>query len=221
MFAKAYKQLPPGEIIYSDKPDVIIKGERKIGIEITNLYLEDGKLPESEQRQRTLRELIVSRAHQKYLKAGGKKFELSFGFDSNIPTKDRDKLIQKITYLAKQLENYKSGEVYKRLYKDIPEIDFLYVNSIEYDKPKWQIYQVYQGQTMSINNLIKKIKEKEIKAEDYQKCDEYWLLVIVDFIDRAQDQEIRIEGINDIKSNIYKNIIIYKTAFDHIVLIGK
>src|SRR5271170_1864401 len=42
--------LPHGEITYGDKPDVIIAGDRTtIGIEITNLYLEDGKNSASEQ----------------------------------------------------------------------------------------------------------------------------------------------------------------------------
>lgn len=36
-FARLYK-LPPGEILYDDKPDIIIEGETKIGIEITNFY---------------------------------------------------------------------------------------------------------------------------------------------------------------------------------------
>ncbi|OGP65699.1 MAG: hypothetical protein A3K22_05390 [Deltaproteobacteria bacterium RBG_16_42_7] len=74
---------------------------------------------------------------------------------------------------------------------------------------------------MSKDNLINKIREKEIKANDYQKCDEYWLLFVVDSIDRAQDQEIEIEGMNDIKSNIFNKVIIYKSGFDHIVMLGE
>jgi len=221
LFTKAYNKVPTGEISYTDKPDVIIRGDKIIGIEITNLYLQDGILPESEQRQRTLRKLIISSAHQKYLNECGKKINISFGFDSNIPIKNKDKLIKKIVDLAKQLNNNKSGVVYEAMYKDIPEINFISVNSIEFNKPMWQIFQVYSGQTMSKDNLINKIREKEIKANDYQKCDEYWLLFVVDSIDRAQDQEIEIEGMNDIKSNIFNKVIIYKSGFDHIVMLGE
>jgi len=43
--------LPSGNVIYSDSPDVIIDGKRKIGIEITNFYHNPGTLTESEQIQ--------------------------------------------------------------------------------------------------------------------------------------------------------------------------
>jgi hypothetical protein len=48
MFRRVYP-LPEGAIIYGDKPDVIIEGEKRVGIEITNFFLEDGSLSESEQ----------------------------------------------------------------------------------------------------------------------------------------------------------------------------
>jgi len=39
MFRRAYP-LPAGAIRYDDKPDVILEGEQKLGIEITNFYPE-------------------------------------------------------------------------------------------------------------------------------------------------------------------------------------
>jgi len=213
LFAKAYNQLPVGEISYTDKPDIIIKGDNVIGIEMTNFYLQDGSIRESEQQQRYLRELVLSRAHQKYLSGGGKKIDIHFGFKS--PINKINILIQKIVELAKKIDN-KSGEILKATYQDIPELDYVYVNPKEYDNPKWLPCQVYTGQIMSKENLVNKIREKEKLTKDYQKCDEYWLLLIIDFIDRAQDQEI-IERITDIISSVFKKIIIYKTAFDKIV----
>lgn len=72
MFSRDY-DLPEGEIIFDDKPDVILQGKRKIGIEITNFYLKSGKLPESEQRQREVRKKVVRKAQGSYLANGGKK----------------------------------------------------------------------------------------------------------------------------------------------------
>jgi hypothetical protein len=37
LFRSVYP-LPEGQIKYGDKPDVIIEGQRKIGIEVTNLF---------------------------------------------------------------------------------------------------------------------------------------------------------------------------------------
>lgn len=54
-FCKDYP-LPSGTIIYGDSPDVIVEGENRIGVEITNFFLKKGALPESEQVQSKLRE---------------------------------------------------------------------------------------------------------------------------------------------------------------------
>jgi hypothetical protein len=58
-FRKAY-ELPPGVVSYADKPDVLIKGSRTVGIEIANFYLQPGSAPGSEQRQRERRRDVVS-----------------------------------------------------------------------------------------------------------------------------------------------------------------
>lgn len=99
----------------------------------------------------------------------------------------------------------------------IPELSFVYVNATVYSDPKWRIVQTYTVPMMSKENFAQIVRRKEEAAKDYQKCDAYWLLVVVNFIDAAQDQEIRVEGIEEIKSKIFERIIVYKTLFDHIL----
>ena len=74
-FAKAYA-LPDGAPEYADKPDVMLKGARTIGVEMTNFYLQSGGSAGSEQRQRPLRQAVVTDAHKLFLDARGRKFEL-------------------------------------------------------------------------------------------------------------------------------------------------
>jgi hypothetical protein len=50
MFRKAYP-LPSGVICHDDKPDVIVNGSQKLGIEITNFFVAGGASPDSEQVQ--------------------------------------------------------------------------------------------------------------------------------------------------------------------------
>ena len=83
-FQKAYP-LPAGKIKYGDKPDVTITGAQKLGIEITNFYLEEGASTSSEQVQSGRRESVVSRAQTLYMQNGGKNVE--FGFDRLTPYK--------------------------------------------------------------------------------------------------------------------------------------
>src|SRR5262249_39848586 len=78
-FCGAY-ELPDGAPEYADKPDVLLRGERTIGVEITRFYLQPGGSPVSEQRQKPLRKGVVSDAHKLHRSAGGKKFELTISF---------------------------------------------------------------------------------------------------------------------------------------------
>jgi hypothetical protein len=61
LFRKIYR-LPNGQVKYGDKPDVIIEGERRLGIEVTNFYLERGEIPQSEQNQMRIREDVLKKA---------------------------------------------------------------------------------------------------------------------------------------------------------------
>jgi hypothetical protein len=61
MFRNDYP-LPSGNVVYGDSPDVVIDGERKIGIEITNFYHKPGTDPESEQIQNSWRCKVISEA---------------------------------------------------------------------------------------------------------------------------------------------------------------
>jgi hypothetical protein len=36
-------------------------------------------------------------------------------------------------------------------------------------------------------------------------------------MDRAQDQEIRIDGLDAVRSAVFQNIIVYKTHFGHVL----
>jgi len=216
MFRRDY-QLPEGMIVHGDKPDVILEGKRKIGIEITNFFLESGALSESEQVQRKAREAVVSEAQKIYLANGGKSIELSFSFDKLSPIRDKRKLTKKIAAVAKNIDGLKTGEIRKDFFKDIPELSFVYLNAKEYEDPKWRVVQCYSGQLMSVEKLRTIVSAKEAQSEFYEQCDAYWLIVVVDFIDRAQDQEIQINSIEKIDSSVFEKVIVYKTHFGHVL----
>ena len=216
MFRRHY-QLPEGTVVHGDKPDVILEGKRKIGIEITNFFLESGALPESEQVQRKAREAVVSRAQQVYLANGGRKIELSFSFDEVAPIRDQGKLANRIAAVAKNIDGLKTGSIRKDVFKDISELAFVYLNTEEYEDPKWRVVQCYSGQLMSMEKLRAIVSAKEARSKHYQRCDAYWLVVVVDFIDPAQDQEIRINDFEKIVSTVFEKVIVYKTLFGHVL----
>ncbi len=216
MFRRDY-QLPEGTVIYPDKPDVIIEGKRNIGIEITNFYHERGALPESEQAQRKARKRVISEAQKAYLANGGKKIELSFSFDPESPILNRRILVNKIVTLAKTIEEFTTGSIRKDSFKYIPELSFVYLNVEEYEDPQWRMIPCCANPLMSLEELCAIVNAKEVKSKHYRHCEAYWLVIVVDSLDTAQNQEIQIDGFAKIDSAVFEKVIVYKTYFGHVL----
>lgn len=217
-FRKAFK-LPLGEIAYVDKPDVVVRGARTIGIEITNFYLEHGNEEGSEQRQRPRRYEVASQAHRLYLDDGGKGIELTIEFDPETPITSltRKTLPQKLAAFAASVDMQPSRAFYPDSFPDMPEIKSIWLDSREWPDAKWvRAGQVYTYEEMSAARLQAIVAEKESKAANYASCDAYWLLIIVDWVDPAQDQEITTKDLK-LSSDVFERIIVYKPGFEDIV----
>lgn len=193
---------------------MILKGKNKIGIELTKLYFEKGNVPEAEQRQIKLRENIVAEAQKLYQSQGGKSFELTFSFNRATPieSKNKKKLIKKLSELARNIEGFNGGDLPGQLYSNIPELDYAYLNKNEYPDPTWRIVTLTEGLELSKNDLLAIVREKEEKAKDYEKCDLYWLLVTVDFFDPVQDREFPRKDFDKIESEVFDKIFVYRTT---------
>lgn len=216
-FRAAYK-LPNGLTEYADRPDVLLKGARTIGIEMTRFYLQPGGSPDSEQKQGPRREGVVSDAHKLYREAGGKNFELTITFNPDRPiTSARRRILPtELAAFAATIGAVESGAVDLDLLEGMPEVSSIYLNSKEYEDAKWRICQVYSLDLMSAEGLQEIVRDKESKAAEYMPCDAYWLLIIVDWRDNAQDQEISVKGVK-IASDVFEKVIVYKPGFEDIV----
>ena len=205
--------LPTGVVEYTDKPDVIIHGERKLGVEIANLYLTHGSDPSSEQKQRHFRETVLQQAQARYLTAGGKKMELTVCFDPAWPIKNAKAVAAALAVAAASIEGLPSGQVSLTYFAHVPEVSFVYHNPIEYPDPVWRVCQSYTVPPLSLPGLAATIAEKHNKLPAYKQCDAFWLLLVVDFIDRAQDKDIRWPDPTIEFSSPFERIIVYKPQF--------
>jgi hypothetical protein len=217
-FRKHYS-LPDGIIEHDDKPDVMLRGEKTLGIEITNFYLEDGRSPESEQVQRGLRDKVVADANSIYQKRSSGRAKLTLGFEESVPIRDTRVLASKIADLGVRVEHLEAGQVRRDLFfPDISELSFVWCHVDEYEDSRWRLQQLHTGSLMSLELLRAIIKGKEEKSRQYKRCDAYWLLVVVDFFDFAQDQEILIEGgLDTIRSEVFEKVLVYKTVFGQVL----
>jgi hypothetical protein len=205
--------LPEGEVEHGDKPDVVIHGERVLGIEIANLYLTDGGDPTSEQVQRKRREDVVCKAQTQHSLAGGKKIELTVSFDPARPITDVNSVASALAAVAQSIQNLPAGPLSWQQFAQIPQLNFVYYNPIEYPDARWRVSQVFSGVDLSVDRVAQLVNTKEKRLAEYSKCAAYWLLLVVDFMDSAQDQELVWPSEVAPLKTTYERVIIYKPQF--------
>jgi hypothetical protein len=144
MFRKVYA-LPDGSVRYGDKPDVTIGGT-KLGIEITNFYVEDGSSPASEQVQYRHRIESVSKAQRIYEQATGKNFQLSFSFNKDNPILNPPALVKQLVELARRVEGWENSSIKRSVFRDIPELEFVYLYAQELVYPPYNDPEFPNGQ---------------------------------------------------------------------------
>jgi hypothetical protein len=216
-FRKCYK-LPEGAVEYGDKPDVLVVGQSIIGVEITRFYREPGDVQTSEQRQQPLRNAIVTDAQKLFRDGGGKNIEIRVNFDTAHPiSPPRRKILPtELANVIRENDSRDTGELETSLFRTtMPELARIYFNAKEYDDATWRINSSYPMRSMSTTALEFIVRQKESKSVGYRPCDTLWLLVVVDWIDRAQEQEIRIDDLK-IVSTVFERVIVYKPGFEHI-----
>jgi hypothetical protein len=112
MFRQDYP-LPSGAVEYCDKPDIVLHGERTIGIEITNSFLEDGSHPRASRYREGL-ERAVAEAERIYQQGSAEKFVLTFSFNEKIPIRDTAELAQRISPVCRPHSRHKRARYGKR-----------------------------------------------------------------------------------------------------------
>ena len=205
--------LPSGEVEYTDKPDVLLHGDRRVGIEIARVHLTDGRNLASEQVQTGRRKLVLKLAQQHFLAAGGRRIELTFSFDPSHPIADAKAMAKALATAAVGFADGPEGEVRRAMYAELPQIAFVYHNPREYHDAKWRVAQTYTTPYLAVERVIELVASKHSKMADYHLCDAFWLLLIVDFFDRAQDQDIRWPEAAMPVSSKFERIIVYKPQF--------
>lgn len=210
-------EIPDGKIIHSDCPDVIIAGKQKIGIEITHHYIKPGKDKRCEQRQKDIRKNILKSSQKKYLSSEEPNIALSVAFNGKLEAKNNEMIANKIAKLAININKYTEGVIEANLYEHIPEIEFVHYAKTNILDLKWDTVQSYDLLEISKERLQNIIDEKNEKCEKYEICDSYWLLIVMDYFDPAQYQNLNI--LDDFSSNesCFTKIIILVPELNQII----
>ena len=169
--------------------------------------------PSSEQAQRRFREWVLQEAQAQHLAAGGRKIELTICFDLKHPITDARALTSALATAAQSIERPPAGLVSRTLYADMPEVRFIYHNPVEYPDAVLHPSPVYTVPSLSLSRVAAVAAAKHDKLHAYEACDAFWLLLVVDFLDRAQDQDIQWPDPDFRFSSPFERIILYKPQF--------
>lgn len=205
--------LPTGLVEYKDKPDVRIRGDRLIGIEIASLYMVDGANPASEQVQSERRKSVIRKAQNLYLATGGRKFEQTVSFNPACLIDNVRAVAESLVPIAASIETFGKGPLPQEIIERVPQASFIYYNPIEYPDARWRVCQSFAVPTLSVERVADLLTVKELRLQEYERCDAYWLLLVVDLMDSAQDQEIDWPLTQPALSTSFERVILYKPQF--------
>ncbi|WP_342335093.1 hypothetical protein [Burkholderia pseudomallei] len=203
----------------SECPDILVRSDRLVGVEMTELHLIDGHLPKSERQQSSRRESVVRRAQQLHTDAGGKPIELYVGFDPEWPLKnnaDIEALAVKVADVASHVQLGQPGRIDSLTFEHLDCVSFMYLSG-EYANRRWKVQQSYSVPVLQVERVRRAIADKTKKARKYQQCDAYWLLITVDFWDPSQDQGVDWPADEAVEFGPYERIFLYKSAYRRVV----
>ena len=213
---RAHASLPEGQVVYADKPDVRILGPRRLGIEIARLYIADGKDPASPQAQTARREQVLARAMAIHAAMGGRSIELYVDFDPAQPILDISKAAERLASLAAKVQFEPTTLSYDPSVLAEGLRSVLH-NGVEYPDAKWRAQQVTSLPRLDIDRLQEVVALKAQKSTEYAPCDAYWLLLVVDFMDRAQDQELVLPEGFRLPRSPFERVLVYKPQFGQVL----
>ena len=208
--------VPDGRVEYSDKPDVRIIGASKIGVEIARLYIVDGTHPSSEQVQYQRRKRVVAEAQALHKTLGGRPIELHVDFNPGKPIQDIKHVAEIVAKFAMEIQDKPQITVWHPP-TESDYLRYLQHNGIEYADAKWTVMQSFSVPVLDVERLQTVVREKANKAADYEHCDEYWLLLVVDFMDLAQDQTLILPKQFQLSPSAFTKVLVYKPQFHEVL----
>jgi hypothetical protein len=204
-------------LVPARRAGAVLRAGRKVGIEVSNFLLQDGRIPRSEQIQARAREHVVAEAQRLYELGNGKGMRLVFGFNGAHPIRNLDDLIQRIVEVAKRVEGCGTGPIERRYLRLVPELSFLYLLGEGQDDSRWRVDQLHATRQFSARRLREIIKAKEAEWRSGKAYQAYWLLVVVDTVKSAEGGRAGPEGFTGSYTEAFEKIVVHRTILANIM----
>jgi hypothetical protein len=153
---------------------------------------------------------VIAQAQKHYRSYDNPELEFWVDFDPSIPIRSVEDSAQRLAIIA--AKNSNPGIPLSR-YKpelDFPELRYLAHNGIVYSDSKWRPSQTYEIPNLNVSRVQDIIFQKTQKMTAYAKCDLYWLLLVIDFWDPAQDQALCWPIGERVEMTPFERILVFK-----------
>lgn len=196
LFALHYPDFPDGAISIGEKPDFIVDGAKKIGIEMTDAYVHPARNPLHRQQgsllkwQECVQDTIVELAQELHARAGGPPLRVVFSFARDTYYSKAD-----IRPVAQQLS--KSVPAWLASTHDVATIypsdsTIAWPKGLDslagharggavHDLPRWDAYHggtVHRSEAFFQERIA--LKEEKLLHYQHSGCDEIWLVLVVE-----------------------------------------
>jgi hypothetical protein len=88
----------------------------------------------------------------------------------------------------------------------------MYRSPEEYDDPRWEDLAVHSVPRFDPDRLQDVVAGKAKKLQGYRRCDEQWLLVVIDFWDAGQDQQLDWPPSAILRRHGFDRVFVFKTG---------
>jgi hypothetical protein len=186
-FCHAKPDLQLVDFIHRDKPDFVgIRGEKRIGVEVTRYSPARRPGAPSDDEQGGLQHWAMSLAREKYEDAGGAPIDVQAVFDRNHPLTKKT-----ARQLSEEIAHFLTGEsraliMYERsTFDDVVGITYLRglvsIRAIRVPTEAhaaWLPVQMGWVRHAESEDIVHAAREKEKRVTEYRHvCDELWLLI--------------------------------------------
>jgi hypothetical protein len=189
-----------GGLVHGDKPDLTIdSGCKRIGVEHTRIYRSAGTVAGLQpQAQLALQHRIVNCAWQRFRALSSRRLWLLVHFDRTTTYTKRESQVvgdslarvvhegtvnlpyQPDTIVWHELESWRHQSLGREFPKGVSQIDLQIVDG----NPKLELWgptEAYMVPDLSVEVVRERVVAKEKRLNEYlSKCDEVWLLMVLD-----------------------------------------
>ena len=181
---------PEGKVTLSEKPDFVIQSDHhKVGIEVTSIFVNDTDNERPLQAQEAERQSMLDEACRLYetMKLPHVQVRALFLGPTKLNKHNRSHFARVFADLvAKNIPSQNGFYSFENNF-DAPDLFPTEISSIHYVKYDFQrssfasLPIIWSIQEDFSAELQKVISGKDILLSTYQKCDEYWLLIVAEW----------------------------------------